>query len=560
MFGTIRKHQTWLWAVIITLTVISFVIYFSPYTRSQRGQGTGSVNYGSISGERIKADDLYKAQREVILRYFFSPGTFGRMPDNDYIMREQYLWLFYVQQQERMGIYVSDQAAAEVERAILSNFANRGISSPTVFEEKVLKPQAGATLDDLDRFARHYLGLMQLQAAIGLAGKLITPEETKALYVRLHQELATQAVVFEASNYMDKVTVTPDMVMQFYTNQQANYRVPERVQVAYVKVPESNYLAKAEAQSTNIAEEVKTYFERNTNYTRFGKTLEEAKIGLRKEILHERAMILAKPVASAFTEAVLAITNANAAILEQSGKSNNFPTGVTAPFDSRDGPKDLEVGSDFARAAFSLSSEEPVTGPIAGKDGFYIIALKDRLHSEIPALDKIRAQVTADYKYVQAMLMARSVGRGFYDTLTNAMAQGKSFDAACTNAGFKPTSLPPFSFTTQSLPDIEDHIELNSQGGLKELAFRTPPGKVSHFQLTRDGGIILFVKGKLPINDAEVMADLPGFARAERQRREAEAFNMWLTKEVPTALRETPFMQQRQPPPNMRSAPPANRS
>jgi len=38
MFGTIRKHQTWLWAIIITLTIISFVIYFGPQSRVSQGR------------------------------------------------------------------------------------------------------------------------------------------------------------------------------------------------------------------------------------------------------------------------------------------------------------------------------------------------------------------------------------------------------------------------------------------------------------------------------------------------------------------------------------------
>src|ERR1043165_7834387 len=73
MFGTIRKHQTWLWAVIITLTIISFVVFFSPYSRmnaNQRGPG----NYGSINGEKITADELQHAREEVYLECFFMSG------------------------------------------------------------------------------------------------------------------------------------------------------------------------------------------------------------------------------------------------------------------------------------------------------------------------------------------------------------------------------------------------------------------------------------------------------------------------------------------------------
>ncbi len=79
MFGTIRKHQTWLWAIIITFTIISFVVFFSPYSKLNPGQG--QVRLGSINGKAITEEALIQAQREAMLQYFFMSG--GRWPDSD---------------------------------------------------------------------------------------------------------------------------------------------------------------------------------------------------------------------------------------------------------------------------------------------------------------------------------------------------------------------------------------------------------------------------------------------------------------------------------------------
>ena len=48
------------------------------------------------------------------------------------------------------------------------------------------------------------------------------------------KEVDTQAVFLQSSNYL-AVNVNSAELQTFYTNQQANYRIPERVQVAYVK-------------------------------------------------------------------------------------------------------------------------------------------------------------------------------------------------------------------------------------------------------------------------------------------------------------------------------------
>ena len=64
MFGTIRKHQTWLWAIIITVIIISFVWFFSPYTK-MHDSGGRSVNFGSIYGRKITEENFIHARRVI---------------------------------------------------------------------------------------------------------------------------------------------------------------------------------------------------------------------------------------------------------------------------------------------------------------------------------------------------------------------------------------------------------------------------------------------------------------------------------------------------------------
>src|SRR5215813_15508471 len=87
MFGTIRKHQTWLWAVIITLTIISFVVFFSPYSRMNNNGRQMSSNFGSINGERISEDDFRRAYDEVKIEYFFMSG--GNWPRSEEEAKKQ---------------------------------------------------------------------------------------------------------------------------------------------------------------------------------------------------------------------------------------------------------------------------------------------------------------------------------------------------------------------------------------------------------------------------------------------------------------------------------------
>jgi hypothetical protein len=549
MFGTIRKHQTWLWAVIATITIVSFVVFFNPNNRGT-GSSRGTANFGSINGERISEDDFYNARKEVDMQYFFMSGGNWLRDENEAkkagfdLEQRIYARLLLIQKEEQLGIHVSSEMAGQFATDMLRQYG-----PPTAFVEKVLQPR-GLQMGDLDRFIRHELGIQELISTVGLSGKLVTPQEAQSLYIREHEEVSTEAVFFEGSNYLASVSAPAEAVHQFYTNHESEYVIPERVQVSYVKFGYSNELAKAEQAITNLTQIVDDKFQGlGSNYVRYGKTPEEVKAKIREEIIMKIALPQVRKEANAFAGPLFETTQPPT--LEELAKTNGLTVNVTPPFDISTAPTNLDVGSEFTRVAFSLSPERPVAEPIVSKDGVYVISFKNRLPREIPTLEKIHDQVVFDYKYNQAMTSARKAGMDLQRALTNGLAQGKSFDAVCAEAKLKPLTLPPFSISTRSLSEAEDHLPLNgsrTQMGLKDIAFSTMPGKASGFHETNEGGIIVYVKAKLPLDEAKMKSELPAFTSYVRQSRSREAFDAWFRKEAERGLRDIPYFQQRQQP------------
>jgi hypothetical protein len=186
-----------------------------------------------------------------------------------------------------------------------------------------------------------------------------------------------------------------------------------------------------------------------------------------------------------------------------------------------------------------------------GPEAAYVIGFKERLPSVVPTLDQIRERVVADYRQQQALTMARQAGMTFYPTLTNGLAQGKSFSTICAEAKHKTVSIPPFSISSRRLESpLEDSLSLNE---LKQLAFSTQPAKASHLQPTSQGAVILFVKSKLPVDEAKLNTDLPAFLVRARQARQNEAFNEWFRKEAVKGLSDTPLARPKQTPEMSRS-------
>ena len=553
MFGTIRKHQTWLWAVIITLTVISFVIYFSPYSKMNSGSRSRG-NYGSINGQKVTQQQFGNAYREVDLHFFLvaNPGHWlneDRKRSEQELDREIYHWLLLTQKEDQLGIHASDEAAAEMGRQLIHPFERMGISSPAVFIQKVLEPH-GLQVNDFERYIRHFLGIQELMSTFGLSGRLITPQEAKALYERDHQDVATEAVFFNASNYLDKVSVSPETVAQFYSNRVATYMIPDRVQVSYVQFPISNYVAAAESElGTNLNDLVEANYQRlGTNLNALfpeAKTPEEYKAKIRERVIRERATADAGQRANVFAHALLDSQATRLQSFEELAKTNGLTVGIGVPFDREQGPKDLDVGPDFAKMAFALTPEEPFNGPILGRDAVYVIALLKRFPHETPSLDQILDRVTADYKQSQSLMLARQEGTSNYQIFTNQLAQGQSFVSICEQAKMPMVELAPFSLSTRALGDIENLVSVNQ---LKQAAFNTPVGKLSAFQPTTSGGMLLYVKEKLPVNTAKMETDLPGYVSNLRATRQTEAFNEWLRKEAEKGLRDTPVGRPTPPP------------
>ena len=563
MFGTFRKHQTWLWAVIITVIIFSFVIYFSPYSKLSDAR-RGPVNLGSINGERVSEEEYIRARREVFLRSFFTTGNWPNeeaMKQGGEIDRDTYQWLLLIQKQKQLGVHISTEVVAQAARSMISQFQRSGINSAEAFLKQVLAPR-GFGADDLERFVHHYVGVQELIATIGLGGRLVVPQEVRDLYKREHEEVATAAVFFSSSNYLAGVTAPPDAVMQFYSNRQAVYRIPDRVQVSYVKVDLTNFLADATqtmARMTNLDLQIEEAFRQGgTNFLRDVKaqSLEEAKVKVREARLKEIEMQAARKQALEFATPLFDMEPMRAENLDKLAKEKGLVVRVAAPFDLQDGPKDLEVGPDFAQKAFARTPEDPFAGPILGMDGAYVIALVKKVPSEIPPLDQIRARVERDYKLNQALNLARTAGTASYQALTNGLAQGKTVAAICAEAKLQLVEMPPFSLSTRELPQVEERIPLNQ---LKQIAFTAPLGKVSPFQMTADGGVIVYVKSRLPLDEAKMNTSLPAFANYVRQSRQNEVFNEWFRKEAEKGLRDTPLNQPRTPP-ALSSSPKAKKS
>jgi hypothetical protein len=551
MIGTIRKHSTWLWWLIAGLTIISF-IYWGAGPMARMGGGRVIGGLGSIYGHKITPEDYIEAKNDFSLfywmRYHEWPDKNPNFPRNE-LERGIYMRLLLNQKAASLGIHASDDVvvADANEMLRMPELARAfGLNSQNVpldfFVKRILQP-AGLTAADFERFVRHDLATQQLIQAMGLAGDLITPQEAALIYEREHQEFSAQIVFFSASNYLSAVTVTPAAVAQFYTNYLAAYRLPDRVQVSDVAFEVTNFLAQARAEwaKTNLEEIVEAnYRQLGPNYFPDAKTPDAAKTKIREFLIRRRAFNDAAQQANDFANALFALEPVKPENLASVAKQKGLTVRLTAPFSSASGPQEFDAPPEFTKAAFALTPDEPLAGPIAGPEAIYIIALVKQLPSEIQSLDQIHARVTEDYRLHEATLLAQRAGTNFVHTLASQMAGRQTFASTCIAAGLQPQALPPFSLSTRELPELGDSALLNQ---VKQAAFTTPVGHTSGFEPTSDGGFVLYVQSRLPVDKTAMNAEMPQYLAALHRARETEAFNEWVQIEANRQLRDTPLFQ-----------------
>ena len=527
----------------LALTAISFV-WWGAAPAQRGGGGRGGGDYGSINGQKVTQQQFYQQVNEFKLFYLFRYGTWPDKKSNltqDDITREAYIRLLLVQKAADLGIHVSVDAAATIANQMLASLARNGQNvSVTEFAKQVLQPE-GLTVTDFENFCRDDAAVRQLVDCIGATGSLITPQEAAAIYQREHQELSSQAVFLSARSYLSSVPVTPAAVAQFYTNYLAEYRLPDRVQVNYVAFEVTNFLAQSQAEwaKTNFNEQIDAvYLQYGSQAFPDAKTPADAKAKIRDLMIRQRALVDARAQANEFASTVFNLSPTSADNLAAVAKQKGFTVRTTAPFSAETGPQEFDAPEGFTKIAFGLTPDEPFVNPIVSSNAVYVIALARQLPSEIPSFASIQAQVTQDYQMQLATQLAREAGTNAYIRLTVAMAGGKSFAAACAAAGLSPQTLPPFSISTRELPALAGRVDLNQ---LKQAAFTTPAGQISHFTETDDGGFILFVQSQLPVDQSVMNAELPQFVEALRRQRENEAFQTWLNVEANRTLGNMPF-------------------
>jgi hypothetical protein len=523
---------------------------FSPNSRNSGGGGQDTApsgaNLGAVFGEAITPEQLTGAMREARIVLRRNSGQWPEMNDENrkqltQIADQQLLLDAELQQ---FHITVTPDAAARYTKIFLGVKPTDSVPPERIMDAVArLVHEGNISLDDFDNFIRHQAGQDYLISLLGMNGDLITPQEAAVFYRRENAPVQTEFVSFPASNFLSSVHPTAQDLEDYYTKRQADYRLPDRIQVHYVAFDLSNYTAKAEKElGTNLNDHIdEEYYQAGADSFKdaSGKQLsaEAAKAKIRKQNIDYTALNDAVKDANSLlndlsqghdddhpytTNDIVTLANAR-----------HLTVKTTEPFDEKTGPEDLAIFPKSLPILFSLRADDPddkehsmiyAPSPILGENGVYIACLANRIPSEVQPLSAVKKQVEADYKEDQALELAKAAGDRFQKALQEGLSQGKTFTTMCAAQFIRSQKLTPFSLTTESIPEITDKAEFEQ---LQDVVGKMHPGQVSPFIPIADGGFFVYYKGDLPVDESAMQRNFPAFLARMRQRLQIAAFSAW---------------------------------
>lgn len=473
MFRFMRKSEVikkYLLILFLGIVSVGMVITLAPLP-SIDSTTTQSNVVATIGGQTITTQDLDRNIRDRMQsgagRFVPQLAALYARPILDGMIVRRGLVL----EAKKLGLEVTDEEVLKSVQAIPSLYPD----GKFIGEDK-FQMITGVTVNQFLADTRQDL-LVQKVRSVVTDGVRVTPEEVHQQFVETNSKARIEYVVFDPSQFLKAVDVTPKALEGFYKKDPSQYRVPEERKVRYVLITPDRL--RAEIQVTD--QELKQYYSQH---------LSDYRVPDRVHV----ARILFKTTGKTPTE-IASLEKTAQDVLAQIKAGKDFAAVAGKYSEDSSASKGGDVGwiqrgqtvKEFEDAAFSLPPGQ-VSGLIKTDYGIDIIKVLDKQTAHLQTFDEVKQQMGADLEK-QKLADAQ---QNFANKLDGQFkADPQHFDAVAQKAGLEVQESPLFRFR-QVIPDFG-----NSES-FANLAFQLRSGEVGPPFAVPKGTAIIQLEQSVP--------------------------------------------------------------
>ncbi len=373
---------------------------------------TGAQTFAAkVGGENISGDTVRRAwqQRQSQLQQMLR----DELPP-DMIKSQQTMLLDQFVQQEllkqraqRYGYRVSDQELAQ--RVMeYPQFQVDGKFSKDRYN--ALLRSSGLTETGFEAELQEGLLIDQLRNAV-VESAFVVPYELDRRYAMEKQEREIDYVLIPTASFADAVTITDEQVQLWYNENQANYLLPETVDLQYVELTRE----RAEAGIEVTEQALKDFYERVKE--RF--TTQERRHG--RHILITIGDGVDDAAAKKKAEEFTAQAKGGADFAQLAKDNSKDPGSAVQGGDLGWAQRGMFVGP-FEDALFAMAVGE-IRGPVKSDFGYHVLKLDEVEAGHVKTFEEARAEVESDYRKERAQTIFYDESQKLADQAFSALTE-----------------------------------------------------------------------------------------------------------------------------------------
>ncbi len=478
----------------LSIVSIGMVITLAPIPQGDTSRMEANV-LASLDGSNITTDEL---RQNIQSRFRNSPmGSDSRyiplVAQN--VLDDMVIQRALAAQAQKLGIEATPQELYQTLQGIPWLYPNGNFVGADVAQQ-MIQQQTGMSEQQFEALVRQSIVMDKLRGVI-TDGIQSTPDEIRAEFVRRNTKAKIQYVLFDPSQFLKAVQLTPEILTSYFQKNPSRYKVPEERQVRYVLITPDQVKSQL-----NLTDDVLRQY--------YAQHLSDYRVPDRVKVAH----ILFKTTGKTPAE-IATIEKTAQDVLAQIKAGANFADMAKKYSEDASASNGGEIGwitrgqtvKAFEDAAFSMKPGE-ICPLVKTEYGFHIIKVEDKQTAHLQTFDEVKDSIRSELEKQRLADAQQKLAADLADKLK------ADFEGAARQAGLDPKETPLFKFG-QVLPDFG-----NSES-FQNLAFQLRPGEVGPPVTVPKGLAIIQLEKVVPEHIpalAEVQARVEEDYRAEESK------------------------------------------